>query len=106
MGKLKIHALASVATVDKNLGETYIAGLPARAGSPLIVLAHVNQGVVMAVPRSRNSNSRSGKRRAHDHVKKRQLGFCPQCSTAVPTHVICPKCGYYQGRTVVQQAEK
>lgn len=55
----------------------------------------------MAVPKRKHSNSRSGKRRSHDRLKPRQLAFCPQCSTAVPTHVVCPKCGYYQGRTLV-----
>ncbi|MEM9588533.1 MAG: 50S ribosomal protein L32 [Planctomycetota bacterium] len=57
----------------------------------------------MAVPKRKHSNSRSGKRRSHDHVKKRQISYCPQCSAAVPTHTICPKCGYYMGRTVVEQ---
>ncbi|QDT09115.1 50S ribosomal protein L32 [Planctomycetes bacterium K23_9] len=60
----------------------------------------------MAVPKRKHSNSRSGKRRSHDRVKKRQIGYCPQCSNAVPTHTICPKCGYYQGRTVTPQADE
>jgi large subunit ribosomal protein L32 len=59
----------------------------------------------MAVPKRRQSNARTGSRRAHDHKKPKQLSYCPQCSTAVPTHVICPKCGYYMGRTVVEIAE-
>lgn len=60
----------------------------------------------MAVPKRKHSNSRTGKRRSHDRVKKRQIAYCPQCSAAVPTHTICPKCGYYQGRTVVETAEE
>ncbi|MEO9592885.1 MAG: 50S ribosomal protein L32 [Rhodopirellula sp. JB055] len=60
----------------------------------------------MAVPKRKHSNSRTGKRRAHDHLKKRQVTYCPQCSTAVPTHVVCPKCGYYQGRTVVETTDQ
>jgi large subunit ribosomal protein L32 len=64
------------------------------------------KGLSMAVPRRRTSNSRTGKRRSHDHVKPRQLGYCPQCSTSVPTHNICPKCGYYQGRTLVEIKEE
>lgn len=60
---------------------------------------------VMAVPKRKHSNSRTGKRRSHDALKKRSIGYCPQCSSAVPTHHICPKCGYYQGRTVVQHEE-
>ena len=56
----------------------------------------------MALPKRTHSNSRTGKRRSHDSKKPRQLGHCQQCSTAVPTHVICPNCGYYMGRTVVE----
>ncbi|MEM8678147.1 MAG: 50S ribosomal protein L32 [Planctomycetota bacterium] len=56
----------------------------------------------MAVPKRKHSNSRSGKRRAHDAKPMRQLAFCPKCSQAVPTHTVCPKCGYYMGRVVVE----
>ncbi len=60
----------------------------------------------MAVPKRKHSNSRSGKRRSHDRVKKRQLGYCPQCSNSVPTHTVCPKCGYYMGRTLVEPRDE
>ncbi len=54
----------------------------------------------MAVPKRKHSNSRSGKRRAHDALKAKPLSVCPQCSTMLPTHVVCPECGYYMGRVV------
>jgi large subunit ribosomal protein L32 len=56
----------------------------------------------MAVPKRKQSNSRTGKRRSHDHAKLRQLTYCPQCSSAVRTHTVCGKCGYYQGRQVIE----
>ncbi len=56
----------------------------------------------MAVPKRRQSNQKTGSRRSHDHVKPRQLTYCPKCTTAVPTHVICPTCGNYMGRTVIE----
>lgn len=59
----------------------------------------------MAVPKRKQSNARTGSRRAHDFKTPKQLHACPQCSTAVPSHVICPKCGYYMGRTMVQVEE-
>jgi large subunit ribosomal protein L32 len=55
----------------------------------------------MAVPKRRHSNARTGSRRAHDFKKPIQLRTCPECSTAIPQHVICPKCGHYMGRKVV-----
>ncbi len=62
--------------------------------------------LVMAVPKRRHSNARTGSRRAHDAKKPKQLTYCPQCSTAVPTHLVCPTCGAYMGRTVVEPVTK
>jgi large subunit ribosomal protein L32 len=59
----------------------------------------------MAVPKRRTSNARTRSRRAHHALTPKQLTFCPKCSTALPTHVVCPNCGYYMGRTVVQHEE-
>lgn len=56
----------------------------------------------MAVPKRRQSNARTGSRRAHDFKKPRQLQYCEKCNTAVPPHVVCPNCGHYMGRTVIQ----
>ncbi|NOX56412.1 MAG: 50S ribosomal protein L32 [Planctomycetes bacterium] len=59
----------------------------------------------MAVPKRKSSKSRTRKRRANKGVKPIQLSECPQCHTRVITHVSCPTCGYYQGRTVVEVTE-
>ena len=59
----------------------------------------------MAVPKRKHSNSRTGKRRAHDSIKARNLTVCPKCGTVTPTHVICPTCGFYMGRVVVEPKE-
>ncbi|MDH3716901.1 MAG: 50S ribosomal protein L32 [Planctomycetota bacterium] len=59
----------------------------------------------MAVPKRRHSKSRTNKRRSHHARQPRQLSYCPKCSTAVPTHVVCPNCGEYMGRKVVETEE-
>lgn len=56
----------------------------------------------MAVPKRKHSNARTGTRRAHDAKKPKQLRTCPECSTAVPSHVVCPNCGDYLGRKVTE----
>ncbi len=56
----------------------------------------------MAVPKRKHSNSRTGKRRSHHAIRPRELTNCPKCSTALPTHVVCPNCGDYMGRKVVE----
>jgi len=59
----------------------------------------------MAVPKRKHSNARTGSRRAHDALRPRQLTHCPKCNTAIPTHVVCPKCGTYMGRKVAEPEE-
>ena len=27
---------------------------------------------------------------------------CPKCGTVIPSHVVCPNCGQYGGRTMVE----
>ena len=54
----------------------------------------------MAVPKRKQSNSRTGNRRSHDRLRSSNLNVCPQCSNRVPTHVVCPACGFYMGRIV------
>ena len=57
----------------------------------------------MAVPKRRHSNARTNSRRAnHDKKEPRHLTYCVQCSSAVPPHTVCPKCGHYMGRKVIE----
>ena len=60
----------------------------------------------MAVPKRKHSNHRTGNRRAHDGKAPIQLSLCPECRQPLPTHVVCPNCGTYMGRKVVEMEEK
>lgn len=60
----------------------------------------------MAVPKRKQSNSRTGKRRSHDRLKAKPMTICSKCSTAVPTHMVCPNCGTYMGRVVTPSKEE
>ena len=46
-----------------------------------------------------------GKRRAHDHLKKPALSECPSCHEYRLPHRVCPHCGQYHGREVIEVAE-
>lgn len=70
---------------------------------PLIPIAYARH--LMAVPKRKQSNSRTGKRRSHHAKRPRQTAACPKCSRAVPLHVICPNCGHYMGRAVVEMEQ-
>ncbi len=60
----------------------------------------------MAVPKRRQSHARTRKRRAHDAIKPKEYTYCPQCGDAVLPHVVCPKCGYYMGRKVLETGKE
>jgi len=55
----------------------------------------------MAVPKKRNSHSRTRKRRAHDALTPPQWITCPQCREPMKLHHVCKGCGYYRSREVV-----
>jgi large subunit ribosomal protein L32 len=60
----------------------------------------------MAVPKRKHSNARTGSRRSHDRKALIQTVDCKECSTAITTHVICPKCGVYMDRKVLEPKVK
>jgi large subunit ribosomal protein L32 len=45
-------------------------------------------------------------RRTHQKLTGPALTNCPQCGEAKQTHHVCPKCGVYKGRTVVDTEEE
>lgn len=59
----------------------------------------------MANPKRRHSNQRTRTRRAHDHLPFPQLGTCPRCRQSKRPHTVCPSCGYYAGRLVLEVKE-
>lgn len=66
----------------------------------------------MPNPKRRHSNSRTRKRRTHDKLSALPAGIDPHCplgtDNCVPhsPHRVCPKCGYYKGRSVIQIKSK
>ncbi len=59
----------------------------------------------MAVPKRRTSKSRKGTRRSHHHITPVQIQYCPSCNEPILPHRMCPNCGIYQGREVVNMDE-
>ncbi|MDA2928369.1 50S ribosomal protein L32 [Acidobacteria bacterium AH-259-O06] len=59
----------------------------------------------MPNPKRRHSKSRRGKRRAHDFLTAPNLSTCSNCGSPVLPHRVCPNCGYYKGRQVIEVEE-
>lgn len=56
----------------------------------------------MALPKRQHSKQRSRKRRTHYKITMASMGKCPQCKKSVMSHRVCPSCGYYNGKPVVE----
>lgn len=56
----------------------------------------------MPNPKRRHSKTRTRKRRSHHALKVRSLGICPNCGAEKPSHRVCPECGQYRGREVIE----
>ncbi len=56
----------------------------------------------MPVPKKRVSRTRRDKRRTHKKVTPPNLVACPHCEEMMLPHHICPSCGFYKERSVVQ----
>ena len=60
----------------------------------------------MPLPKQRQSKSRTRKRRTHQKLFAAALVPCGHCNTPKRAHTVCPNCGYYRGRHVVETKEK
>ncbi|HEX67736.1 50S ribosomal protein L32 [Candidatus Calescamantes bacterium] len=56
----------------------------------------------MGVPKRKTSKSRKGMRRSHHHLTPPPLVKCSHCHQLKPPHQVCPNCGYYRGRKVIE----
>ncbi len=62
----------------------------------------------MANPRRKFSKARTGKRRAvyYGRLEAPALMECPNCGTTKKLHRVCPACGHYRGRKVMEVEER
>jgi len=56
----------------------------------------------MALPKRKYASARQGKRRSHLAASPPALAECPQCHSPRPPHRVCPVCGSYNGRQVIE----
>ena len=55
-----------------------------------------------AHPKRKHSKARKRERRSHLHLTLSGVSLCPQCHEVRRSHTVCPYCGYYNGRQVVE----
>jgi large subunit ribosomal protein L32 len=54
----------------------------------------------MAVPKQKQSHSRTNKRRSQHKITPPRLRACPHCHSPRLPHRVCPVCGTYAGREI------
>lgn len=55
----------------------------------------------MAVPKRKTSKAKSSSRKANWKLVVPSLSACPQCHEPKMSHRVCPSCGFYKGKQVV-----
>lgn len=60
----------------------------------------------MPNPKRRHSKRRTSTRRAHDSLGRAVLAECPNCHEPKLPHRVCPKCGKYKGREIIEVVEE
>lgn len=58
------------------------------------------------LPKRRTSSGRRDRRRANDALKARNFVICSNCGETRLPHRVCPNCGHYQGREILDVTEK
>jgi large subunit ribosomal protein L32 len=56
----------------------------------------------MAVPKKKQSKTRTAKRRANWKSTRASYAACPQCKQPKLPHRVCGNCGYYAGRQAIE----
>ncbi len=59
----------------------------------------------MALPKRRHSRTRGRKRRTGWKLDAPNVIECENCHQSKLPHHICPHCGYYKGRQVIETKE-
>lgn len=55
-----------------------------------------------ALPKRKIAKARRGQRRSHNKLTPAALVDCPQCNSPKLPHIVCPTCGTYAGRKVIE----
>ncbi len=57
---------------------------------------------MVPLPKRKLSKGRRDRRRSHDALTPMNLVQCSNCGEMRPQHTVCPNCGFYQGREVIE----
>ncbi len=53
-------------------------------------------------PKRKHSKGRRDRRRAHDSLTAINTTTCSNCGMVRLPHTVCPNCGHYKGREIIE----
>ena len=59
----------------------------------------------MPVPKKKTSKSKRNMRRSHDALTAVNTITCKNCDSPMRPHRVCPSCGQYRGKQIVEIAQ-
>ena len=57
-------------------------------------------------PKRKHSQGRRDRRRSHDGLEAHNLVQCSNCGEMRLPHRVCPNCGHYHSREIIDMEEK
>jgi large subunit ribosomal protein L32 len=60
----------------------------------------------MSVPKQHHTKGRRDRGRVRFKIAAKELTACSNCSKMIQRHKICPYCGFYKSKEVVNTAKK
>ena len=57
----------------------------------------------MAVPFRKISKTRGRMRRTHYKLEAANTVICKNCGASIKPHRVCPECGFYKGKNVIEK---
>ncbi|MFZ3073721.1 MAG: 50S ribosomal protein L32 [Minisyncoccales bacterium] len=58
------------------------------------------------VPKKRHTKGSRNQRRMHLFLEKPNMTVCKKCGKPVMSHIVCPACGFYKGKEVIDVLSK
>lgn len=55
----------------------------------------------MAVPKRKTGRAKTNSRRSSHKLEAPSISTCPQCHQPKLPHRVCPECGYYNGKEII-----
>jgi large subunit ribosomal protein L32 len=60
----------------------------------------------MSVPKQRHTKQRRDRKRERFAIEPIAMQTCPKCAKPKQQHRVCPACGFYKGKEVVNTLKK